>query len=260
MAIRRTSISYADYSGGDLNFVIRGKNCPISDGCLHCYVERDFARYHREMSLTTRIYPEKLERLCKIKLNPKDAPYRRGRGSKPIMFPCDYGDLFHNDVPTQFIHRAIDIMGGLEQADWMLFTKRAHRMWTSIRFYESIRGFWPPNIWCIVTTEHQRSLERRIDDLLGMPAPVLGLSVEPMLGPLLLKKALHKCNKQPNWIACGAESGPDRREFKIEWAESLYDQCKELGIAFFGKQTSGLRPGVPLFIYGREVKEFPDVG
>lgn len=260
MVARRTTISYADYSGGDLNFVIRGKNCPISDGCLHCYVERDFARWNREMGLTTQIYPEKLERLRKITLDPKGTPYRRGPDSKPILFACDYGDLFHNDVPTQFIHHAIDIMGELEGADWVLFTKRAHGMMTTTTFYEACYGLWPPNIWCVVTTEHQRSLEKHIDDLLGVPASILGLSVEPMLGPLDLKKALHKRNKQPNWVACGAESGPDRREFKIEWAESLYDQCKELGIAFFGKQDSGMRPGTPLFIYGCEVKEFPNVG
>jgi protein gp37 len=273
--LRRTSIGWADYSGGDLNVVIRGRNCAISEGCAHCYVERDFKRYGREMTDGTTIYPKKLKGLVKATFDPGDVPYRRGPGSKPIMFVADYGDLFCEDVPDHFIFSVLDICSMRRGADWVLLTKRPQRMLDVTNDWLEIYGeipMLPPNIWCLATAENQERADERIPVLLQVRAQALGVSIEPMLEPIRIRDWLQRWNyrgrtgdSKPfiekgglSWVIVGAESGPDRRPFKVAWAESIYEQCRAAGVPFFGKQASGPRPGVPLYIIGgREIKEFP---
>jgi len=267
--LRRTNIGWADYSGGDLNVVIRGTNCPTSEGCANCYVGRDFKRYGREMADRTTIYPKKLRGLVKAIFDPGDVPYRRGPGSKPIMFVADYGDLFCEDVPDHFIFSVLDICSMRREADWVLLTKRPQRMLDVTNDWLEIYGetpMLPPNIWCLATAENQYWADVRIPVLLQVKAQVLGVSLEPMLEPIDLWKYLWPATvtylwppaeRWLSWVIVGAESGPGRRPFEGAWAESVYEDCQAAGMACFGKQDSGLRPGVPLLIEGREIKEFP---
>lgn len=143
----------------------------------------------------------------------------------------------------------------------------------------------PANVWLGTTVENQEYAARRIPQLLAIPAAVRFLSVEPMLGPADVMKVLvnHKLaffeqnhrggllasamsatiDSMPwiDWVICGGESGPQRRAFEIEWAQSLADQCTAAGVAFFMKQDGHLRSGeqgrIPAALWGR--KEFPAV-
>lgn len=265
MTMRRTNIGWADYSGGDLNVVIRGRNCPISEGCANCYVARDFKRYGREMEENTVLYHKKLERLARAQWTSGDQPYRRGPGSRPIMFIADYGDLFCDDVPDHFIFNVLDVCNMRRSADWVLLTKRPQRMLDVTNDWLEIYGETPKlprNIWCLVTAENQRRADELIPILLQVKAMVRGASIEPMLDPIYLRKSwLYPYDiEHPgylNWVIVGAESGPDRRPFDPAWAMDLYEQCRAAGVPFFGKQDSGPRPGVPLLLGGREVKEWP---
>jgi protein gp37 len=118
----------------------------------------------------------------------------------------------------------------------------------------------------MTTAENQRCADERLPVLLQVKAQVWGVSVEPMLGPIdNLRQALGNYHVFPggqeisqiSWVIVGAESGPNRRPFCRHCAEDVYRQCQAAGVPFFGKQDSGLRPGVPLLIHGQEIKEFP---
>lgn len=253
--LRRSRIGWCDYSGGDLNFII---GCtPISEGCANCYAAAWAKRCSRDFSEVT-TYWDKLNRLWKAKWKPSDQPYRRGPDSKPIMFPVDLGDLFHPDVSDELIWYALNIFWDREDADWVLLTKRPERMLaiTNDWIVRSRLHELPPNIWPMVTAENQRGVDERIPILLQVKAAILGLSIEPMLEPLDLYEFL-RFKGVLDWIIVGAESGPNRRPFDLAWAEDIYEQCQAAGVPFFGKQASGLRPGVPLLLGGREVKEWP---
>lgn len=263
MTLRRTKISWADYSGVDLNFII---GCtPVSEGCKNCYARSWAKRVGRQYwEDVVRIYWEKLNRLWKAKWEPGDTPYRRGPGSKPIMFPCDLSDLFHLDVPGEMIQVALDIFATRDDADWVLLTKRPGRMLEETNYWLELNELeqLPPNIWCMVTAENQCRADERIPILLWVKAHVLGVSLEPMLepinldGPCLYHHSLDFKDTaetileygQQFWVILGAESGPNRRPFEVAWAESVYKQCRAAGIPFFGKQDSGLRPGAVLHL------------
>lgn len=265
--LKRTSIGWADYSGGDLNVVIRGKSCPISEGCAHCYVERWFQRYRKgRMPQHTTLYDNKLKRLATAQFSPGDQPYRRGLGSKPIMFVADYGDLFCEDVSFDFAFNVLSTIYPRSDADWVLLTKRPGRMKATVDAF--CNAFYmrqlPAHIWCLTTVETQEWADRRIPLLLQVKAQVLGVSLEPMLEPIDLRYV--RDANQPmgvdalsklNWVIVGAESGADRRHFERWWAYLVHEHCAFAGVPFFGKQSSGLGPGVPLLIGGREIKEFP---
>ena len=264
--MRRSKIGWCDYSGGDLNFVI---GCtPISEGCKNCYAAAWAKRCGRDFS-NVRVYSDKLDRLRKAKWDAGDRPYRRGPGSTPIMFPVDLGDLFHPAVPDTIILTALDIFWARDDADWVLLTKRPYRMLEITGYWLHLYGMerLPPNIWCMVTAENQRCANERVPILLQIKAAVRGVSVEPMLGPVDIHPyTTHHFTDKPEltyqgveWVIAGAESGPKRRPFEVAWAEDIYRQCWEADVAFFGKQDSGPRPGVPLLIEGCEVKEWPNL-
>jgi len=191
------------------------------------------------------------------------------------MFPVDLSDLFHPDVPSPVIQQALDIFAFRVDADWVLLTKRPQRMFDETEHWRNNKaaGFehqqLPSNIWCMATVENQKWADERLPILLQIRAQVLGVSLEPMLGPIDLFDVDGKIAQSMSersmlfpadlidWVIVGAESGPSRRPFDVAWAKDVYEQCVAAGVPFFGKQDSGFKPGVPLFIGGKEIKEFP---
>jgi len=272
----RTRISWCDFAGGDLNFIIRGANCPISVGCENCYVARDFKRWGKQIPPKSTFYPEKLERLRRAKFSENGQPFRRGIGSRPILFPVDYGDIFHRDVFDQVHPHALEIMCERDDADWVLLTKRPSMM----RVAAGMIGGFPANLWAMVTAENQNWANVRIKSLLQVPAVVRGVSMEPMLGPISLEEALctcggdhrcecghaHWCSASPHkdkdvpsihWVIVGGESGPHRRPFKPQWGQSVLKECRRMGIAFFYKQEGFSRPGHNPYLDGVKYQEWP---
>lgn len=239
--MKTSNISWTDYSGQDLNFV---SGCtPVSEGCEHCYARAIYKRFGRDFE-TVKIHEDKLERLACAKF-PEHSP-KRGEGHRPMAFVCDTGDLFHDSVPEDFIMHALEVMESRPDVIWQVLTKRPARMRDIVRM-GAPGGILRENIWLGVTAENQARADERIPLLLDTPAAVRFVSVEPMLGPVDLRRYLRGA-QHLSWLICGAESGPRRRPFDAQWARDLWVYCHAAKVPFFGKQDSGLRPGVPLLV------------
>jgi protein gp37 len=197
---------------------------PASDGCRNCYAERMAIRLqgmgqrkYRNGFYVTCHHGELLER---AKITAK--PCR--------VFVCSMGDLFHDQVPFEFVELVFATMERYPKHTFQLLTKRPGRM---AKYAARSYSVWPANVWAGVTVE---SLEYRdrIELLKDVPAPVRFLSCEPLLGPL---KYLDLSGIQ--WVIAGCESGPGRRPMKPDWVRTLRDQARSAGIPFFLKQTEG---------------------
>jgi len=182
------------------------------------------------------------------------------------IFVCSMGDLFHESVSESAIDWVYTTMAQAYQHIFIVLTKRPQR---AVKWYRK-RGFTVeyyepfPNVWLGVTAENQETANKRIPDLLKVPAAVRFVSVEPMLGAVDLLSipynslgALHKMNAlngyggwgdydrnkyKLDWVICGGESGPHARPMNPDWARDLRDQCKAAGVPFFMKQMSGRTP------------------
>ena len=254
--MKRSKITWCDYSGGNLNFVL---GCtPESEGCQNCYARSLYERFGKNFSQVV-MHPEKLARLAAMAW-PQDGNVR-GPGARPLLFACDMSDLFHEAVTDQFILNALDIMASMSHVDFLLLTKRAFRMAQIISTWaKQAEGRLPRNIWPGITAENGQRFADRWDHLAD--APAMGckwVSVEPMLEPMdmMFSEMREYGCALPDWIVCGAESGPNRRPFDKAWAVALKDQCDRFEIPFFFKQSSGLYPGMNPTLRGREWKAWP---
>jgi protein gp37 len=171
------------------------------------------------------------------------------------VFVDSMSDLFHEDVPDEFIWDVLDI---IEEASWHTFivlTKRPERMYDVLSHPDLVCEGMYPNLWLGVSVEDQKTADERIPWLLKTPAAVRVVSVEPMLGGINLDSYLYpkiigwQSESGPyespiydpdyprvDWVICGCESGPGARPFDIAWARDLKDQCVNAGVPFFYKQ------------------------
>jgi protein gp37 len=170
------------------------------------------------------------------------------RWKKPQrIFVNSMSDLFHKDVPTEFIEKVFDVMC---QADWhqyQVLTKRAERL---ERLSTSLP--WPDQIWMGVSVENE-DYAFRIDHLRQTGAKTKFLSLEPLLGPLpdLDLEGI-------DWVIVGGESGPGAREMKRDWVVEIRNQCLQVGVPFFFKQWGGFtRTKAGRSLDGRTWDEMP---
>jgi protein gp37 len=194
----------------------------ISPGCKHCYAER-MARRLKAMGQAN--YKNGFE----LTLQPQmlDLPLR---WKKPTtIFVNSMSDLFHKEVPLDFIQQAFAVMGKAHWHRFQVLTKRADRVAHLDRELA-----WPSNVWMGTSVESAKYVGR-IDDLRKTGARVRFLSLEPLLGPLpeLDLDGIH-------WVIVGGESGPGARTMKPEWALDIRDQCARAGVPFFFKQWGGV--------------------
>lgn len=193
----------------------------ISPGCKYCYAER---MAQRLQAMGQPNYKDGF----KLTLQPKmlDLPLQ---WKKPqTIFVNSMSDLFHKDVPLEYIRRVFDVM---RRADWHRFqvlTKRADRLAEL-----STEIDWPDNVWMGVSVENDDYVDR-IDDLRTTGAAVKFLSIEPLLGPLPQLKL-----KNIDWVIVGGESGHRARPMDPAWVTNIRDQCVRAGVAFFFKQWGG---------------------
>ena len=141
------------------------------------------------------------------------------------IFVCSMSDLFHKDVPFDFVDKVMNIIRLTPQHRYQLLTKRAERMAEYFLTHDV-----PGNVWLGVTVETQSS-KSRIDCLRVLDAPIRFLSCEPLiedLGELDLSNI--------NWVIVGGESGPQARPMKREWIDSIQEQTEVQGSLFFFKQ------------------------
>ncbi len=250
----------------------------VSDGCRHCYAMKQAHRFsgpggpYEGLTEIGPAGPRWTGRITPV----QDALEEPLHWRKPErIFVNSMSDLFHEDVPDEFIDRVFTVMALCPQHTFQILTKRPQRMYDYFESFKSVsavnrgvqaclfaeqslrrrptsrefdaiesiqRGL--PNVWLLVSCENQPSADERIPLLLRTPAAVHGVSLEPLLGAIDLTRLRDdevgaKWNALQmglSWVIVGGESGPGARPMHPDWARSLRDQCDVAGVAFFFKQ------------------------
>lgn len=204
----------------------------ISPGCAHCYAER-MAKRLRAMG------QERYRDGFKVTLQPDvvDLPlhWKRPR----MIFVNSMSDLFHKEVPADFIVKCFAVMQQASQHTFQVLTKCPER---AVELAPHLP--WPSNVWMGTTVENADYIHR-IRSLIQIPATVRFLSLEPLLGPIprLPLRGIH-------WVIVGGESGPAARPMLPGWVLQIRNRCMAYGVPFFFKQWGGVNKGVA----GRELE------
>lgn len=213
----------------------------VSPGCDHCYAESIARRFAGTASFpdgfAVTLHPERL-----------GAPLRWRKPRR--VFVNSMSDLFHDQIPDDYIAHVFAVMARTPQHTYQVLTKRHGRMrslLSSDRFRRRMYDFltfehyqWInnnrlthplPNVWLGVSVENQTWANVRIPALSDTPAAVRFLSCEPLLGPLDLTEF-----PDPDWVIVGGESGPGARPMDLAWVRDIRDQCADSRTPLFVKQ------------------------
>ncbi len=204
----------------------------ISSGCTNCYAMRLARRLElmgqSKYAGTTRMSGGRAKWNGTVRLDAAalDIPKRWTAGR--TIFVNSMSDLFHEQVPLDFIQQVFATMADATQHTFQILTKRAERA-----AHLSAELPWPDNVWMGVSVENADYVWR-IDELRKTSAAVKFLSLEPLLGPLddLNLSGI-------DWAIAGGESGPTARSMDSNWVRSIRDQCLIAGVAFHFKQWGG---------------------
>jgi protein gp37 len=239
-----TSIEWTDESWNPVTGCTK-----VSPGCKNCYAERMTERFGRQKFTDIILHPDRLD---------KPLRWRKPRR----VFVNSMSDLFHEDVPDDYIAAVFGVMARASHHTFQILTKREdrmrewftqepHRGWLSYvicasgcenpqvfkkplgakEMGEIVKRGWPlPNAWLGVSVETTDYLWRA-DHLREVPAAVRFLSLEPLLGPLssIELSGIH-------WVIAGGESGPGARPCNVEWIRSIVRQCRDAQVPCFVKQ------------------------
>ena len=257
----KTTIEWTDYSWNPVSGCDK-----VSPGCDHCYAETIATRF-----AGTKSYPDGF----KVTLKPERLtdPLRKRSWRGKHVFVNSMSDLFHKDVPDDYIAQVFAVMALAPEITFQILTKRHGRMqslldsdahWHRVGAamtdllgiraqVDHVRAL--PNVWLGVSVEDQQRADLRIPALLATPAAVRFLSCEPLLGPVDLGPLKYPhmpdclssdeppwctCGRDPagylDWVIVGGESGPGARPMHPDWARTLRDQCVEAGVPFHFKQ------------------------
>lgn len=215
----------------------------ISPGCKHCYAER---MAHRLQAMGQANYAHGFD----LTLQPHalDLPLR---WKKPqTIFVNSMSDLFHDDVPFDFIQQVFDVMRRAHWHQYQVLTKRSERL---LELATLLR--WEPHIWMGVSVENEKYV-KRIDHLRATNAHIKFLSLEPLLGPL---RNLNLSGI--DWVIVGGESGPMARPMDQAWVVDIRSQCQRAGVPFFFKQWGGVhKKKAGRILEGRTWNELPKTG
>src|SRR5688572_9289010 len=179
----------------------------ISPGCKNCYAERMAIRL-QAMGQTN--YVNGFDLTIQEQMLTLPLKWKKPR----TIFVNSMSDLFHKDIPDDYIKRVFDVMRQAYWHNFQVLTKRSERL-----LELSFQLFWPSNIWMGVSVENQ-TYSFRIDHLRKTGATIKFLSLEPLLGPLpgLNLEGI-------DWIIVGGESGPGARPMKSSWVIDIRNQC-----------------------------------
>ena len=200
----------------------------VTRGCDNCYAERFAERFrgtlghHFESGFDLTLRPERLSQPLR---------WKRPR----MIFVNSMSDLFHKDIPKDFIDRVFDTMEAADRHVFQVLTKRSSPMGDYLRHrYGS--ELTPRHIWCGVSVE-DGTATARVQHLQKAPVLVRFLSVEPLLGPVGDMDI-----EGISWVIVGGESGPKARPMKLPWVLDIRDLCAREGVPFFFKQWGGRTP------------------
>ena len=265
----------------------------VSEGCRNCYAMRvahrlagmGQERYKNltvlrqsgvEWNGTVRTVPQALE----IPLR-----WKRPR----MIFVNSMSDLFHPDIPYEYIDQVFAVMALCRRHTLQVLTKQPEMMLKYMERVKALGDEWEtslsmptktkvtgiklplPNVWLGVSVEDQKTADERIPILLKVPAAVRWLSMEPLLGPVDITsirrttagymRPLDGRFNRIDWVVVGGESGPKARPMHPDWVRSLRDQCAAAGVPFFFKQWGDVReygsalPGSPWIEAGHNIQE-----
>ncbi len=233
-----------------IDYVDASWNCwygctPVSTGCQNCYMHRWAKRAGKNPNVVQKA---------------ADATFYaplKWKEPKRIMV-CSLSDFFH-EAADGWRGDAKNVIYECPQHTFIIPTKRTERI------IECFPDEWFGNVWILASVENQEAADKRIPELLKLREygdwPVLGLSVEPMLGEIYIEDHLFPENKAGiDWVICGGESGSNARPMHPDWVRSLRDQCFEANVPFFFKQIKEFRELVHIPILdGRRCEEIPNV-
>lgn len=274
----KTKIEWTDYSWNPIRGTKGRHHCTkISDGCKNCYAEKMNIRFggpkYTAGADTIRLDEKVLQEPLKLK--------------KPHMvFVCSMTDLFHEQVPDEWIIRMFKVMIQASSHIFQVLTKRTERLQKFAYEFSDSPNWPPPNVWFVASTEDQDMADLRIPQLLGSRVGTCGVSIEPMLGPIDLSKYLGEhtyhcacgykheedemmyqgdgqyrcircgelCCPGPtlDWVIVGGESGPSARPMHPDWARKVLDQCMCTDTPFYFKQWGGW---VPYYEYTKTFRD-----
>lgn len=146
-----------------------------------------------------------------------------------LIFVNSMSDLFHKDIPLEFIKKVFEVMNEASWHNFQILTKRHERL---VELAEHLN--WTPNIWQGVTVESSKYINR-IDYLKCVPAKVRFISFEP-----LIDEVKNINIEGIDWAIVGGESGFGAREMKEEWVLSIKEECENQGVLFYFKQWGGV--------------------
>jgi len=218
----------------------------ITRGCDFCYAERFSERFRGVPG-----HPFE---------NGFDLTLRHERLTQPLhwqqprrIFVNSMSDLFHREIPREYINSVFDTM---EAASWHTFQVLTKRSSLMVRYFRGRygNGLAPPHIWLGVSVEDAKNVVR-LKHLRTAQATVRFVSFEPLL------ESVGKIDlKGIDWAIVGGESGPQARQMAEEWAVEIRDRCRDAGVAFFFKQWGGVRPkSGGRILHGREWNQYPRV-
>lgn len=230
---------------------------PISPACLNCYAAVRAERFPKQ-------YPEGFGKLVRSKTTFND-PLKWEDPRR--IFVCSLSDFLHPHA-DHWRDDAFDVMRKADHHTYLILTKRPERL----------HGYTWGDAWLGVTGENQEQLDKRANELTRAPLTrgKLFVSIEPMLESVGLRQWFYeptgkfrtykgrrqlqlRCNPRIDWVIVGGESGPNRREMKLEWLESVVEQCRDANVPVFVKQGSHRFPGqqgdIPDHLW--KIKEFP---
>jgi protein gp37 len=191
----------------------------VSPGCLHCYAEVMARRLH---GMNARGY----ERGFELAVHEGRLAQPSRRKTPTTYFVNSMSDLFHKDVPDNFLDRVFDSIRSTPQHTYQILTKRAQRL---PRYFAS--RVCPDNVWLGVSVENKRNGVPRIAHLTKVTARIRFLSVEPLLEDIgeINLDGIH-------WVIVGGESGRQARPMRQHWVQNVKRQCDTNRVAFFFKQ------------------------
>jgi protein gp37 len=254
----------------------------VSPGCQHCYAEqlmdkrlgkvnwgpgnprqrtsesnwKQVERWNLDAEMEEERYVEALEDPSAVVAG---MPYH------PKVFVASLADWLDPEVPIDWLADLLTLISRCPHLDFLMLTKRPHLWRERIEgLYRDqmahgghhelagwllhwINGNPPGNVWIGTSVENQDWADKRIPELLQIPARIRFLSCEPLLGPVDLSAFMgvaptitggecYTFNAGIHWVICGGESGPSARPMHPDWARSLRDQCQAASVPFFFKQ------------------------
>lgn len=215
----------------------------VSEGCRYCYAERLFPRTAHSQTVVEDVGDDnavvRKREFTDVRCHPERLEQPLHWRKPARIFVNSMSDLFHEDVPEEFIMAVWTTMAHANQHTYQILTKRPRRMLEMLSragrdglVFKSGCGSVLPNVWLGVSVENQDTLHR-IETLKDIPAAVRFVSFEPLLehlGALILDRI--------DWAILGSESGPKARGYSTEWFESIVRQCEEQHVACFVKQLT----------------------